>query len=136
MSVIRGVDRVFRTAPEYLVHFLQLIAVLIVQKHAKTLVGLDQHQVRTWTSWRRWTLIGMLTLALLTIVSIAAAERETTTMNSRITLTRNEVRHLISMLITAPVSTAGHIMGWSDWRRRHQHQARTSHHQRRTTQTA
>jgi SRSO17 transposase len=24
-------------------------------QHAKTLVGLDQHQVRTWTSWRRWT---------------------------------------------------------------------------------
>jgi SRSO17 transposase len=25
----------------------------------KTLTGLDEHQVRRWTSWRRWTLIAM-----------------------------------------------------------------------------
>lgn len=27
---------------------------------AKELTGLDEHQVRSWTSWHRWTLIAML----------------------------------------------------------------------------
>jgi SRSO17 transposase len=27
---------------------------------AKELTGLDQHQVRRWTSWHRWTTLAML----------------------------------------------------------------------------
>lgn len=104
-------------------------------QHAKTLVGLDQHQVRTWRSWHRWTLLGMLALAVLTALP-AATEPETISTKVRIALTRNEIRHLVSVLITTPTHTIGHIMGWSNWRRRHQHQARTSHYQRRTAQTA
>lgn len=31
----------------------------------KGLAGLDEHQVRGWTSWRRWTLLAMIAHALL-----------------------------------------------------------------------
>jgi len=106
-------------------------------QHAKTLVGLDQHQVRTWTSWRRWTLLGMLALALLTAQSAAAAsEQSRHPQHGLIALTRNEIRHLVNALIIQPVRTIGQIIHWSTWRRHHQHQARTSHYQRRSAQTA
>jgi SRSO17 transposase len=101
-------------------------------QHAKTLVGLDQHQVRTWRSWRRWTLLGMLALTLLTALSTTAPAPPD---NRLIPLTRNEIRHLISQLIIAPTQTIDHITTWSLWRRRHQHQARTGHYQRRPAQT-
>jgi SRSO17 transposase len=39
----------------------------------KGLAGLDEHQVRRWTSWRRWTLLAMIAHALLAV--IAAHER-------------------------------------------------------------
>ncbi|MBV9312552.1 MAG: IS701 family transposase, partial [Pseudonocardia sp.] len=35
----------------------------------KGLAGLDEHQVRTWTSWRRWTLLAMLAHALLAVLA-------------------------------------------------------------------
>src|SRR3954470_19395077 len=40
---------------------------------SKGLAGLDEHQVRRWTSWQRWTLLAMLAHALLVV--IAANER-------------------------------------------------------------
>jgi hypothetical protein len=43
---------------------------------AKGLVGLDQHQVRRWTSWHRWTTLAMLAHAFLAVA--CAAERDTT----------------------------------------------------------
>jgi SRSO17 transposase len=33
----------------------------------KGLAGLDEHQVRRWTSWYRWTTLAMLACAFLTI---------------------------------------------------------------------
>src|SRR5262249_31928194 len=39
----------------------------------KGLTGLDEHQVRRWTSWYRWVTLAMLAAAVLTIA--AAAER-------------------------------------------------------------
>jgi SRSO17 transposase len=41
---------------------------------AKGLVGLDQHQVRRWTSWHRWTTLAMLAHAFLAVA--AAIERD------------------------------------------------------------
>jgi SRSO17 transposase len=41
---------------------------------AKGLVGLDQHQVRRWTSWHRWTTLAMLAHAFLAVAT--AIERE------------------------------------------------------------
>ena len=36
---------------------------------SKGLTGLDQHQVRRWTSWHRWTTLAMLAHAFLTVVA-------------------------------------------------------------------
>ena len=40
---------------------------------SKGLTGLDEHQVRRWASWYRWTTLAMLATAFLTIA--AATER-------------------------------------------------------------
>ncbi len=100
---------------------------------AKTLTGLDQHQVRNWGSWHRWTLLAMLAHAFLTV--LAVAHRTGTLSTGLITLTRNEIRHLLTTLALAPVHTVRHRMHWSRWRRRHQYRARRSHYQRRSRPT-
>jgi SRSO17 transposase len=99
---------------------------------AKTLTGLDQHQVRRWTSWHRWTILAMLAYALLAV--LAATERAgnpTPQRNSLIALTCDEIHRLFNTLIIQPKRDLRHRLRWSIWRRRHQHRARTSHYQRR-----
>jgi SRSO17 transposase len=97
---------------------------------SKTLTGLDQHQVRRWTSWHRWIVLAMLAYALLAV--LAATERaETSTPQGLIALTCNEIHHLFNTLLAEPIRDLRHRLHWSNWRRRHQHRARTSHYQRR-----
>ena len=97
---------------------------------SKTLTGLDQHQVRRWTSWHRWTILAMLAYALFAV--LAATERaETPTPQGLIALTCNEIHHLFNTLLIEPIQDLRHRLHWSTWRRRHQHRARTSHYQRR-----
>ena len=48
---------------------------------AKGLTGLDQHQVRRWTSWHRWTTLAMLAHAFLAVAT--AIERDTTPHTGR-----------------------------------------------------
>ncbi len=94
----------------------------------KGLAGLDEHQVRRWTSWRRWTLFAMLAHALLAVI---AANEHTTrpAPTGLIALTCNEIRRLLTTLIIEPGRTPACPQTWSTWRRRHQHRARTSHYQ-------
>jgi SRSO17 transposase len=99
----------------------------------KGLTGLDEHQVRRWTSWYRWVTLAMLAAAVLTIA--AAAERtRRVAPEDQIPLTRNEIAHLLATLIIAPAHSPGHRLHWSHWRRRHQHRARTCHYRRQTAQ--
>jgi len=99
---------------------------------SKTLTGLDQHQVRRWDSWHRWTILAMLAYALLAV--LAATQRaETSTPPGLIALTCNEIHRLFNTLIVEPIPDLRHQLHWSTWRRRHQHRARTSHYQRRQT---
>jgi SRSO17 transposase len=93
----------------------------------KGLAGLDEHQVRCWTSWYRWVTLAMLALAFLTIA--AAAEHAQPPPPGMIPLTRNEIAHLAAALLPQPARPHGHLTRWSDWRRRHQHTARTCHYQ-------
>lgn len=98
----------------------------------KELAGLDEHQVRTWTSWRRWTLLAMLAHAFLTVMA-ATQPGSTPDGEGLIPLTRHEIRRLFSILITAigrPVADAAHRLHWSRWRRRHQARARACHYRR------
>jgi hypothetical protein len=101
----------------------------------KELAGLDEHQVRTWTSWHRWTLLAMLAHAFL---SVMAATRtvppasQTSDPVPLIPLTRNEIRRLFSTILSTPIRDIGHRLRWSRWRRHHQARARTSHYRRQT----
>jgi SRSO17 transposase len=95
----------------------------------KGLAGLDEHQVRRWTSWRRWTLLAMVAHALLAV--IAAREHDLRPApDGLIALTCNEIRRLFTTYVIEPGRALACPMAWSLWRRRHQHRARTSHYQR------
>jgi SRSO17 transposase len=100
---------------------------------AKGLVGLDQHQVRRWRSWHRWTTLAMLAHAFLAVA--CAVERDTTpTPAGLIALTVNEFRRLFDALLLATNYTVATLLAWSRWRRRHQYRARLSHYKRRENQ--
>ena len=77
-------------------------------QQGKGQTGLDQHQVRTWHSFCRHTVLSMCAQALL---AIAAARR-------------------LLRLATTPMSQAARDLGyaWSRWRRRHQARARWHHY--------
>jgi SRSO17 transposase len=98
----------------------------------KGLAGLDEHQVRCWGSWYRWTTLAMLALAFLTVT--AATERASPQPEDQIPVTRNEIAALFGTLIIEPVTDARHRLRWSAWRRRRQHRARTCHYQRQARQ--
>ncbi|WP_405443306.1 IS701 family transposase [Streptomyces avidinii] len=99
---------------------------------AKGLAGLDEHQVRSWVSWHRWTTLAMLAHAFLAVT--AAIERATTTVNPELSpLTCNEIRRLFAALL-APARDLAHRLRWSAWRRLHQARSRTSHFQRQAAQ--
>jgi hypothetical protein len=98
----------------------------------KGLAGLDEHQVRRWTSWRRWTLLAMLAHALLTVIA-ANEHADRPAPDGMIPLTRNEIRRLLTALVVTARRTPACPHAWSNWRRRHQHRARTSHYKRRKT---
>jgi len=94
----------------------------------KELTALDEHQVRGWTSWHRWTVLAMLAHAFLSVT--AAAERTAPPPAGLIPLTRNEIRHLLITLISNPARGITHRLHWSRWRRRHQARAMASHYRR------
>jgi hypothetical protein len=95
----------------------------------KGLAGLDEHQVRRWTSWRRWTLLVMVAHALLAVIA-AHEPSERSPTAGLIALTCNEIRRLFTIFVIEPGRTLACPEVWPRWRRRHQHRARTSHYQR------
>lgn len=98
----------------------------------KGLAGLDEHQVRLWTSWQRWTLFAMIAHALLAVIA-AQEHTQQPTPTGLIELTCNEIRRLFTIYVIEPARRRACPDTWSDWRRRHQHRARTSHYQRQET---
>jgi len=72
---------------------------------AKSLTGLDQHQVRRWTSWHRWTTVAVLAHAFLAVAT--ATERDSQPIpTGLITLTVNEFRRLFdALLLTTRVTS-------------------------------
>jgi SRSO17 transposase len=95
----------------------------------KGLAGLDQHQVRRWNSWHRWTTLAMLAYAFLAVLAAAERARQPPPAGM-IPLTSNEIHHLLNYL-ASPIRSIRHRLHWSTWRRQHQHGARTSHYQKR-----
>ena len=95
----------------------------------KGLAGLDEHQVRRWTSWRRWTLLAM--------ARPRPARRDRRPRHTQqpapaglTALTCNEIHRLFTIFIIEPGRTRACPERWSIWRRRHQHRARASHYRR------
>lgn len=99
---------------------------------AKGQTGLDEHQVRSWTSWYRWHTLVMFAYAFLAVAT-ANSRRATPTTDSLIRLSVNEIRTLFTTLagITRTVRSVAHVLHWSRWRRRHQARARTCHYKTR-----
>jgi len=94
---------------------------------SKELAALDEHQVRIWTSWQRWSALAILAHAFLSVMT--ATEPAPEPGSGLIRLTRNEIRRLLALAIQ-PVHDVAHALHWSTWRRTHQARADTSHRQR------
>ncbi|MFF3940363.1 IS701 family transposase [Streptomyces phaeofaciens] len=102
---------------------------------SKTLVGLDEHQVRRWDSWHRWVTLALLAHAFLAVA--AALERrdhapadDGTSPEGLIPLTCNEIQRLFIAVIAQTTGDLAHRLRWSTWRRRHQARAQRSHYRR------
>jgi SRSO17 transposase len=97
----------------------------------KELAALDEHQVRSWTSWHRWTILALLAHAFLSVLAAAQPGGGSDPYNDQlIPLTRNEICRLftgLSRQLAAPAMQ----LHWSRWRRRHQATARACHYRRR-----
>jgi SRSO17 transposase len=114
---------------------------------AKSQVGLDHYQVRTWTAWHRHVTLAMLALAFLMACTAHTAPRPPADPwhharhRGPIALTAAEIRRLFGTLIitplrarlTSPAHAISHAQNWSHWRRLHQGSARRSHYQHRLT---
>jgi SRSO17 transposase len=94
-------------------------------------VGLDQHQVRCWRSWHRFTTLALAALAVLAICAADARTPDRRAQPDMIELTVNEIRRLINVLLIRPTRSVIHRLRWSNWRRRHQARARRAHYARR-----
>ena len=96
----------------------------------KGLTGLDDHQVRSWTSWHRWVTLAMLASAFLAIA--AAAERTRNPGPGRADpADPQRDRPPVHRPDHQARRRSTHRLSWSSWRRRHQHRAQACHYQRR-----
>jgi len=93
----------------------------------KELAALDEHQVRSWISWHRWTILALLACAFLSVLTAAQPNGGNDLL---IPLTRNEIQRLFTGLNQQPPEPRLQLH-WSRWRRRHQATARTCHYRRR-----
>jgi SRSO17 transposase len=100
-------------------------------KTSKNATGLDEHQVRRWDSWYRYTTLVMLAHAILTVIAARERARRRPDERELIPLTVNEIRRLFAKAIATTVHTITHWLAWSRWRRLHQARAKTSHYRRR-----
>jgi SRSO17 transposase len=96
----------------------------------KELAALDEHQVRSWTSWHRWTILALLAHAFLSVLAASQPENSRTRNDQLIALTRNEIRRLFTGLCQQ-VPAPRLQLHWSRWRRRHQATACACHYRRR-----
>ena len=101
---------------------------------AKGQAGLDQHQVRSWCSWHRWTTLAMLAMAFLAVATADHRDRHPAPP-SLIPISLNELRRLFDRLVIDTTATTDQIYKWSIWRRKHQATARNLHYRRRSEAT-
>jgi len=100
----------------------------------KELAALDEHQVRSWTSWHRWTILALLVHAFLSVLASQAAASHPDD-EQLIPLTRHEIRRLLTGL-SRQLAAPAMQLHWSRWRRQHQATARRCHYRRRAQTSA
>jgi hypothetical protein len=101
---------------------------------SKELAALDEHQVRSWTSWQRWTILALLAHALLSVLA-SQADHGPPPAGQLIPLTTREIRRLFTGLCQQRQAPAKQLH-WSRWRRRHQATARACRCRRRAREPA
>lgn len=93
---------------------------------AKGACGLDLGQTTYWNSWMRWTLISVLTAAVLAITRARTAAAATT--GGLVPASGRELLRLLRITaLPRPRRDQDHLIHWSAWRRHHQHQAAEAH---------
>lgn len=102
---------------------------------SKGLTGLDQHQVRTWRSWHRYTTLVLAAYAFLAILA-ARQPRPTPSMlpaaDEIPPLSTAEIRRILTFVFVKPNVTMADALSWTAWRLVHQARARHYHYKRRT----
>jgi SRSO17 transposase len=97
----------------------------------KRCVGLDCGQVRTWTSWHRWSTAALTAYALLVAGALLehhAAQTAHEDPTDLVPISVPELQHLLTAtVLPAPRRDRVHVQHWSHWRRHHQARARTCH---------
>ncbi|MDS1272672.1 hypothetical protein RIF23_20515 [Lipingzhangella sp. LS1_29] len=83
-------------------------------QQATSLAGLDEHQVRTWTSWHRWSLFAMLAYAFLAVYAAIEA-RQSPHEDGVIAFTCTEITHLLNAVFPG-ASVTEHVLEWSLFR--------------------
>ena len=109
---------------------------------AKTELGLDHNESRSWHGWHRHVSLVMLAFAMLATIRHHAnqpdASQTPIRLNSEpakslIRWSVQEIRRIATRLAQRRIQPA-HIIAWSLWRRAHQAAARRSHMKRKQTQ--
>ncbi|MFI6160775.1 hypothetical protein ACIA59_12600 [Micromonospora haikouensis] len=85
---------------------------------AKGQVGLDQHQVRRWASWHRFTTLVLAALAILAICAAQPSLHDEPEHPDVIPLAVNGIRRLINVLLIRATRSNAYRLRWSYWRRR------------------
>jgi len=103
---------------------------------AKGQVGLDQHQVRTWKSWHRYTTLVLVAFAFLAILA-ARQPRPTPATNpdpdQLPAFSVAEIRRLLPHIFASPNVDVRQALCWLTWRLIHQARARHYHYKRRAS---
>jgi SRSO17 transposase len=103
---------------------------------AKGQTGLDQHQVRTWTSWHRHTTLVLVAFAFLAVLAARQPQPTPTTDPSpdRLPpLSVVEIRRLLPHAFAIADACLRVALRWLAWRLLHQARARHYHYKRRTS---
>ncbi|WP_449289276.1 IS701 family transposase [Nocardiopsis kunsanensis] len=98
-------------------------------QQGKNLAGLDEHQVRMWRSWHRWSLLAMVAYAFLALCRLRELARHRPS-SGLVALSCSEIARLLHALFRVEHDLE-HALDWSVFRRAHQAQAQRCHYRRR-----
>ncbi|MEU2867408.1 transposase, partial [Streptomyces mirabilis] len=103
-------------------------------QQAKGPAHLDTGQVTCWTSWHRWSLMSILAYTLLAVGTLQERQRtHPADTDDDLAMVPVSPRELLTLLRVFALprprqdTDPAHALGWSNWRRRHQHRATACH---------